>query len=311
MTNFIDKDELKEGLLANIDSFVNNEFSGKTIKHYSSGIRVGTNGSLTVNHDGQWYSHEEMRGGADLIGLIMWHHECDFRKALEIGKEFLEGRPISSEKTNTSNKINHEQKRKDILEYAWMYWKRAEDIYGTLAEDYLLRIRNIKSISDYARRKLRFLKHHKHSPTGEYYPALIVKVQKPDGSFGGIFRVYLDPNGKGKIRDSPKMRLGSVEGSVIRFSPIANKIIICEGVEDALTILCACPDKAVWCGIGGNMSSVIFPPEIKHVTIAADNDPAGEQFAQKLAKRLVNDGRKVSICKPSNFKDFNSIINGE
>ncbi len=311
MINFIDKDELKEGLLANIDSFVDNEFSGKTIKHYSSAIRVGTNGSLTINHDGMWYSHEDTTGGYDLIGLIMWHRECDFIEALEIGKEFLEGRENSSAKPKITPKVNYEQKSKETIEYARMYWKNADDISGTLAEDYLLRIRNIKSISEYARRKLRFAKYIKHSPTGDYYPALIVKVQKPDGSFGGIFRIYLDPNGKGKIRDSPKMRLGSVEGSAIRFSPIANKIIICEGVEDALTILCACPDKAVWCGIGGNMSSVIFPPEIKHVTIAADNDPAGEQFAQKLAKRLANDGRKVSICKPSKFKDFNAIINGE
>lgn len=308
---YLDKNKINAGLVEHVDAFADAEFSAKPVKHYAADIRVGDTGSLSIKRDGRWHSFRDSKGGGDLIGLIMWHRNVEFREALEHGAAFLEGKEITGVSvTGAARGRGHDEEGEANIERALYHWQRGTDITGTLAEDYLIKTRRIPIIPEYARRKLRYVNKLWHHRTESHHPALIAKVQQPDSDFAGIFRIYLDPATKDKITDSPKMRLGSVEGAAIRLSRTAEEIIICEGVEDALTILAACPDKSVWCGIGGNMRSVVFPPQVKRIVIAADNDPAGEGHARALAHRLVSEGRTVSICRPTITKDFNDIAKG-
>ena len=69
------------------------------------------------------------------------------------------------------------------------------------------------------------------------------------------------------------------------------------------------PDIGVWCGMGGNIENVLFPSKVKKVTIACDNDDAGERYAKKLARRLLNEKRSIEFINPDKeFKDFNQQL---
>jgi DNA primase len=46
------------------------------------------------------------------------------------------------------------------------------------------------------------------------------------------------------------------------------------------------------------MRAVVLPDGVREVLIAADNDPAGEQAARALARRLHSEGRSVRIAIP-------------
>ena len=57
----------------------------------------------------------------------------------------------------------------------------------------------------------------------------------------------------------------------------------------------------VWATISaGGMETIILPTSIKEVTIAVDNDHSGrgQMAADKLAKRLLTEGRAVKRVMP-------------
>ena len=209
MSHFIDKETIKADLLDYVDALANALFDSNKIDSDSYGLRVGAKGSLVIGDDGLWYSHEDGEGGGDLISLIQWVKDCDFREALEWAEEFLLelDSKISAVKKKPAKSLN------DTKAYALTLWDKGGPIDGTLARRYL-RKRNILTISKYTRKRLRFLSELKHPNSGKYYPALIAKVQEPDGSFGGIFRIYLSPDGTTKANENPnKLRLGKAPGA--------------------------------------------------------------------------------------------------
>ncbi len=46
------------------------------------------------------------------------------------------------------------------------------------------------------------------------------------------------------------------------------------------------------------MKNVVFPPEVKVVIIAADNDKVGREAAEALGNRLASEGRIVRVAVP-------------
>ena len=182
---------------------------------------------------------------------------------------------------------------------------------GTLAEVYLNkrldgRLQDIPPT-------LRFLPTLKHTPSGQSYPCLIGAVTRfPDKKVIAIHRTYLTPDGSGKAPvEKPKMFLGDAKGGSIRLAPATDELILCEGVEDGLSLL-AILNKPVW--VAGNarfLESVIPPllPLASTVYIAQDNDKAGRESTESLGNRLYAEGRKVKVMTPpQQYKDFNHII---
>jgi DNA primase len=58
------------------------------------------------------------------------------------------------------------------------------------------------------------------------------------------------------------------------------------------------------------LCSVILPPEVKTVIVAADGDEGGEEAAQAAARRFIAEGRKVKIARPPQGLDFNNVLLG-
>ena len=148
----------------------------------------------------------------------------------------------------------------------------------------------------------------KHTQSGLLLPAMVAAVQAPDRSITAIHRTYILDSGQGKAPvTKPKMLLGRVNGGAVRLAPAATELLVCEGIETGLSVLEA-TSKPVWvCLNAGGLKSVVLPPEVEAVIIAADGDEPGETAAQAAAERFCAEGRKVKIAYPPKGMDFNDL----
>ena len=137
------------------------------------------------------------------------------------------------------------------------------------------------------------------------HPCMVARIIR-DGVLVGLHRTYLDSNGPGKADlPSPKKTMKCADsmsgGSIRLFEPEPYKpLVLCEGIETALAVH-AYTGWPVWSCVNTTMlEKVVLPEDIKSVYIASDKDrsEAGKASAEKLSRRLVDEGRKVLISLP-------------
>ena len=191
----------------------------------------------------------------------------------------------------------------DRTEEAFAIWKSACQAAGTLAEAYL----GYRGIPGPFPLDLRF----QRLPYGSLglMPCLVAGVRNLFGELSGIQRIYLRDDGLGKASvPKPKLSLGKVAGGAIRLGELDGSgcLTVCEGPEDGLSLL-AGGLGPVWVAAGASMLPAMrFPPEVHTITIAADNDAAGQAAATKAGTNFEERGLIVQIIRPSAaFKDFN------
>lgn len=196
----------------------------------------------------------------------------------------------------------------DRTDEALAIWESAYPVLGTLAEAYL----DYRGIPALFPPDLRF----QRLPYGSLglMPCLVAAVRNELGELSGIQRIYLRNDGLGKAPvPKPKLSLGKVAGGAIRLGELDGSgcLTVCEGPEDGLSLL-AGGLGPVWVAAGASMLPAMrFPPEVHTITIAADNDAAGEAAATKAATNFEERGLLVQIIRPSaGFKDFNDEWTG-
>ena len=95
-------------------------------------------------------------------------------------------------------------------------------------------------------------------------------------------------------------------------APGSLSLTIAEGIEDALTIATADPTRRVAAAISlAGLGSMVLPPAIGEVVIAADNDQnaAAQQALERAIDRHRRNGRRVLVARaPAPFKDFNEWL---
>jgi DNA primase len=107
-----------------------------------------------------------------------------------------------------------------------------------------------------------------------------------------------------------KLSLGRVAGGTIRLADAAEQIIVCEGLEDGLTINQE-THRPVWVAAGASMLPAIrFPACVKSVAIGGDDDDAGRAAARKAAEAFAWRGLRTSMFFPTAAKDFNQELMG-
>lgn len=152
-----------------------------------------------------------------------------------------------------------------------------------------------------------------HYPGIGACPALIAPIETLDGSLAGLHRTYLQPNGSKLNVPNPRRTLGQVKGNAIHLGVPTDRLIICEGLEDGLTLFQE-NDGAVPVWVAGGASFLHLmklPREVRVLTIAADNDAPGEAAAQRAADAFNVGDRIVRIMRPEpDFKDFNDQLQG-
>ena len=192
----------------------------------------------------------------------------------------------------------------DRLREARRLWKRTLPARGTLVEDYL----RARGITIQPPPAVRFVPLLPHKEYGWPFPAMVVGAQNADAAFCGVQVTFLAAHGCEKAPVEPERKsYGPVGSAAVRLGPVAERVILAEGVETALSVQQA-SGIAAWATLGtSGLQRVELPDCVREVIIAADADEAGEKAAQEAAQRFLSEGRRVRIAKPNGAKDFNDM----
>lgn len=187
-------------------------------------------------------------------------------------------------------------------------WQEAQPITNTLAETYL----RARGITCDLPATLRFHPEAWHGPTARSYPALVAAVQ--GAGLPAAHRTYLCAAGTGKAPIDPdKMMLGSVSGGAVRLCEGHSRLVVAEGIESGLSLLCGLLDApaTVWAGLStSGIRGLKLPAQAGQLTIAVDGDIPGRAAGHALAERAHAIGWRVSILDPGTGADFNDILTG-
>lgn len=275
--------------------------------------------SFEVNDDKGAYHCWGCGEVGDAITFLCKKERMNFRQAVETlsGEEF----PVISEEERAKRKAENEAKVQERLRIAKEIWFGAGPTFGTPAAIYA----KARGFTLELPRSIRFsmIPRYRNYETGECgrdYPAMVCAIQDADGKLSGVQCIFLENGGRQKYSRptsdgkpaKAKYSYGSIIGSAFRLGPVAETIVLCEGPEDGLTLAQSLPDQSVWvtCGTEG-LSRVKFPPEVRTVILAGDNNAAGRAAVAKAHTVYAEQGLAVQEVFPdASFKDWNDELRG-
>ena len=264
-------------------------------------------GSFRVNlRSGRWADFATGEGGGDPVSLYAYlftdGRQGAAARALDGGR--IAVRPMSAAKVAKAANPDADEARR--IARACAIHAAAGPTSGA-AEAYLIN-RGLRPVPAWTGLRTAVLRH----PDAGEHPAVVAPVTGTSGALEGIQRTFLTVDGrKLPVRD-PKLSLGRVRGGAIRLGDPAAELVLCEGLEDGLSLAQELPGSCVWAAPGaGMLAAMCLPPIVSSVVIAADNDAAGEQAARRAAERFASEGRQVRIMRPDPaFKDWNDQLRG-
>ena len=195
----------------------------------------------------------------------------------------------------------------DRLDEARSIWRNAVAPQGTPVESYL----RSRALHLPIPETIRFAR-LRYGTKGLEHPVLVAAVSSLDGGLSGIQRTYLAADGNGKLAVSkPKLSLGRVSGGAIRLAPVSASLVVCEGLEDGLTLQQEL-GLAVWVAAGASMLPAMrFPDLVESVAIGGDADEPGRAAARKAAEAYALRGIASRVFFPVDAKDFNDELMGK
>lgn len=197
-------------------------------------------------------------------------------------------------------------------------WKRCSPAAGTPAEVYA----RSRGITMPLPPSIRFgmVYPWRDKETGELgpdLPALIGAVTNAAGAVVAIQRIFLRDGGRAKANmEKPKLSLGRVKGAALRLDQhhagSVAEVVITEGPEDGLSLAQEMPDQRIWVALGtAMMPEIAYPPELRSIVIAGQNDSAGRAAVAKAEASLRSRGFEVRLMWPAaGFKDWNDQLRG-
>ncbi|MXV35629.1 hypothetical protein GS535_03535 [Saccharibacter sp. EH611] len=162
---------------------------------------------------------------------------------------------------------------------------------------------------------------------GRGLPAMVAAFTTEKGRVAAIHQTWLEQKTQGWVKaslDRPKKMLGPMAGHMIplwkgssdtRLSECSpeEEIVIGEGIETCLSIVCSCPQWRVICaGSLGNMAKITLPPSVKRVLLLRDNDTNYASVAafKRAEKAWLERGVRVRVACAPKGKDFNDTLRG-
>jgi len=261
---------------------------------------------------GRWRDHAIGVGGSDPISLYAYlFTNGDYRAAIKALKTHprIRAAIVTGEvapPAKAANMLRYTVAKKARVQ---RLWDSGTKLQGSPAATYL-KSRGLRPNAAWDSLRASILPY----PRMGHHPALIAPLTTLDGSLAGLHRTYLTPSGSKLDVASPRLSLGQVCGSAIRLGNASDKLIICEGLEDGLTLFQELGGHVpVWVAGGATfLAKMAIPESVRFITIAADNDTAGEQAAMRAADTHQRRDRSIKIMRPSSaFKDFNDELQGK
>ena len=268
----------------------------------SLSIRDGVDGEPVFN----CFAHCDWRDIKDALrarGLLPERGDVHRRAAARQRRRFGEG--VARPGVVAVVDVDQQQR----VEFARRKWHEAIPLTDSPAEVYL-RQRGLEAGPDGWPPSLRYHPGVKHGPTGRHLPAMLGAVSVwPGREVVGLHRTFLRADGRNKAPVSNnKMMLGRCGGGAVRLAPAGPELVLSEGIETGLSVQQA-TGLPVWATLStSGLRSVILPPEVETVVVAADGDAPGEKAAQEAARRFIAEGRKVKIARPPQGMDFNDLL---
>jgi putative DNA primase/helicase len=178
---------------------------------------------------------------------------------------------------------------------------------GTVVERYLA-TRGITLRGDMP---IKYLPNHLDRDGGKRWPVMLALMVDHDGTPQAIHRTFIAQDGKGKAPiATPRKTLGMVAGAAVRLAPVADRLVIGEGIETSISagLMLKAP---AWAAISApNLEFKLkLPASIKEIVVAADHDGPGLKAARAALARWRAEGRTVKIARPQTpGQDFNDLL---
>ena len=245
------------------------------------------------------------KGGADGLAVLQWANSWTFQESLKAVTSYLglgdgqtpTAKPFTRETKNPPSKNwNNERRRLEVV------WDDSKPDTGRIAKYFAYR--GLSIVVPKTLRLHPFLSYY-HQGLLVKYPCMVAQIIR-DEKMVGLHRTWLDSENPGKAPCSqPKKTFkcaAIMTGGAIQLYDIepGKSLAIFEGIESALAVheMTGWP---VWSAINSAMlEKVQLPDCVKSIIIGADKDrsKAGQKSAEKLARRLVDEGREVKISLP-------------
>lgn len=285
------------------------------VEHYGLCVfHKERSGSLWVNDADGVYHCFGCGASGDIIRFVMETEGCTFFEALEwLGASDL---PVVLEADRVKRAAENAAARAAAIGEAVEIWERARDWRGTAAETYA----RVRGLVTPLPPSIRFVmtprwRDRETGEVGPDMPAMVGAVTRGD-DLVAVQCIFLRDGGRAKANGKrPKLSRGRILGGALRLDhdrPPSSEVIITEGPEDALSLAQELPEKRVWACLGtAMMPAVQFPPEVRRIVIAGQNDDAGRLAVRTAAARLVDQGYDVGTMWPADgFKDWNDQLRG-
>ncbi len=285
--------------------------------------------NLTAVLDGHWHGSNglafcpahhntrtpalSLKDGRDGKLLVQCFAGCSWQdvfaalraRGLLVGHRDRRPNPREMERRKAEERAEHRRRIKE----AQRFWDRADPIAGTLGQRYL----EARGISCPLPPALRFHPRCWHGPTAKCVPAMVAKVTI-GSELVGVHRTFLAEPGIKAFDERSKMMLGPCAGGAVCLSNGTGPLLVAEGIETALSLLCD-PDTAhfqVWAALStSSMSGLLLPKFPGELILAPDGDTAGRKAAKGLAERAHSAGWLVTTINCPDGCDWNDVLRRE
>jgi hypothetical protein len=279
----------------------------------------------------------------DALNLVMLVKALSFKEAVAWAEDRYGLRHLSPEarealqrdvvKRQALMDVKEEERRaKNIRNACHMFSKAVPEIEGTLVDRYLkARGIDLRALPYRDTRWLRFLPHATYwmDERRPQLPAMIAGMVDGQGVMKAIHLTFLRGDGRGKADVAkPKLMWPEVKGLVIRLNHgwgnldpetmaghlIERPLMLCEGIEDGLSIAMGDPELRVWAA--SSLSNLLNVPDhncASSYVVAQDNDwgkPAAAAGFKKALTRLRDFKKPVVAVRSTTGKDFNDQLKG-
>jgi hypothetical protein len=246
----------------------------------------------------------------DIIALNQGHHQL--RDTLDEARRFL-SLPIPVTDPDQDRNRPKSKGAAGSPAAAKRLFAASRPLHGTVAATYLHQ-REILTLR--MTDPLRFHPHCYYRPskddapgTRTAWPALIAVVTDLGGKQTGVHRTWLDPDALTKAPvASPRRAMGDILGHAIRFGMTGDVMIAGEGIETMLSLRELMPDMPLAAATSSaHLAAILFPPTLRRLYVARDNDSAGHGAVAALTQRAEPAGIEVIPLVP-HYGDFNDDL---
>jgi hypothetical protein len=240
---------------------------------------------------------------------------CNHREAQGYSRPDTPSRVVElaeQQRRRDEAKRHAEEEKQERSRQALRLWNEAGSFRGSPAEDYLHHTRGIGDWLDTFPFLDKVFRYHPSCPFGgERLPCMLALVREiKTNAPVAVHRTALTTGPRPERID--RKSLGPTTGGAIKISPnheVHAGLLIGEGIETVLSASKLLQFKPVWSVIDKN-GIAKFPvlSGIESVTVAVDNDRAGQQAANECVRRLTQASVEVITAQTNLVSDFNDFI---